>query len=81
MLAGSYAVARAFIKARVFVRGNRRLVTVLESTMLSQHSALHVVKIGTRYLLVGGSEASISALAEFSAQEMEAWLALNSRST
>lgn len=80
MLAGLYTIAR-IVKGRGFAGANRRLVTVLESTMLSQRSAVHVIKVGTRYLLVGGSDASISALAEFSAQEVEGWLAPNSRST
>jgi flagellar biogenesis protein FliO len=85
MLAGLYAMLRGMLRGRVLAAVDRRLVTVLESTMLSQQSAVHVVKVGAKYLLVGGGSGSISTLAELPPQEVEAWIAherrlLNSKS-
>ncbi len=76
MLAGLYAVVRGLSRGRVLGSTDRRMVTVLESTVLTQHSAVHVVKAGTRYLLLGASNAGgISTLGELPSQEVEAWLA------
>ncbi|MDE2483186.1 MAG: FliO/MopB family protein [bacterium] len=76
MLGGLYAVVRGLARGRVLASADRRLVSVLESTMLSQHGSVHVVKVGTRYFLLGGgSHASPAALAELPAEEIEAWLA------
>lgn len=76
MLGGLYAVARGLTRGRVLLSANKRMVTVLESTALSQHSALHVVKVGSRYMLVGGSNnGSVSAVAELPSDEVETWLA------
>jgi hypothetical protein len=46
-------------------------VTVIESTMLSQHAAIHLLRVGTRYLLIGGGNAGLFKLAEFTAGELE----------
>lgn len=75
MLVGLTIVARGLSRGRLLASANRRLVTVLESTPLAQHSAVHVVKVGARYWLVGGSQGSVSTLAELPAEEIEAWLA------
>ncbi len=72
MLAALYAVARRLKGLRFFARGVDRYVTVIESTMLSQHAAVHLLRIGTRYLLIGGGSAGLSKLAEFNAGEFEA---------
>ena len=74
MLAGLYIIVRGLARGRVFASANRRMVTVLESTMLSQHASMHVVKVGARYLLIGGSNGAISTLSELSPEEVEAWL-------
>ena len=75
MLGGLYIIVRGLARGRVFASANRRMVTVLESTMLSQHASVHVVKVGARYLLVGGSNGNVSTLAELPGDEVEAWLA------
>ncbi len=76
MLGGLYAVMRGFARGRLLAAADRRLVSVLESTMLSQHGSLHVVKVGSRYFLLGGgSHASPSTLAELPADEIEGWIA------
>lgn len=80
MLGGLYAIVRGLARGRVLVSADRRLVTVLESTMLSQHGSVHVVKAGSKYLLLGGGNGHIATLGELPAEEVEAWLA-NQRST
>ena len=46
MLLGLWVVVRGLSRGRIFASASRRMVTVLESTMLSQHVAVHVVKVG-----------------------------------
>jgi flagellar biogenesis protein FliO len=80
LLAGLYALAGLLRRARFFDGGDSRLVTVVESVMLSPHLWVHVVKVGTRYLCVGGSEAAIAMLAELTPGEVAARRASASRS-
>lgn len=75
MLGGLYAVVRGLARGRLLTSTQRRLVTVLETTMLSQHGSVHVVKVGKRYLLVGGGQGHVQTLAELPPEEVEAWLA------
>jgi flagellar biogenesis protein FliO len=75
MLGGLYFIMRGLSRGRVFSSANRRLVTVLETTMLAQHVHVHVLKVGERYLLIGGSNGSVSTLAELGPDEVEGWLA------
>jgi flagellar biogenesis protein FliO len=58
-----YVVARRLRGARLFARGNRR-VDVLESAMLSQHAALHLVRVDARYFLIGSAAAGVTRIAE-----------------
>ncbi|HTV73740.1 MAG TPA: flagellar biosynthetic protein FliO [Candidatus Acidoferrales bacterium] len=74
LLGGLYAVVRGLARGRILASANRRLVTVLETTVLSQHSALHVVKVGGRYYLVGGGQGHVNTLVELPAEEVEGWL-------
>ena len=67
-------VVRGLARGRILASTNRRLVTVLESTPLSQHSALHVIKVGTRYYLIGGGQGHVSSITELPAEEVEGWL-------
>lgn len=75
MLGGLYAVVRGLARGRVIASANRRIVTVLESTPLSQQSAMHVVKVASRYYLIGASNGHVSTLGEMDGPEIEAWLA------
>jgi|SRR5579862_3390207 len=75
MLAGLYLIVRGLARGRVFASANRRMVTVLESTMLSQHVSVHVVKVGAKYFLIGGSNGAVSNLTELPADEVDAWVA------
>lgn len=75
LLVGLYAVVRGLARGRVLASADRRLITVLESTPLSQHSAVHVVKAGGRYYMLGANQGAVSTLGELPAEEVEAWLA------
>jgi flagellar biogenesis protein FliO len=70
-LAALYALALRLKRVRFFARGVDRYVTVIESTMLSQHAAVHLLRVGRRYLLICGGNAGLFRLAEFSAGELE----------
>ena len=74
MLGGLYAVVRGLARGRLIASSERRLVTVLESTPLAQHSAVHVIKVGNRYYLIGGSNGAVNTLTELDPAEVEAWL-------
>ena len=75
MLGGLYAIVRGVARGRVIASADRRLVSVLESTVLSQHAALHVVKAAGKYILVGASNGGgVTTLGELSEEEVEAWL-------
>lgn len=77
MLAGLYAIARGVSRGRVLLSSDRRLLTVIESTALSQHTSLHVVKVGSKYLVIGGSNnGGLTPLAEMPQDEVEAWMAM-----
>lgn len=76
MLAGLYIIVRGLARGRILAASGRRFVNVVESTMLSQHVAMHVVRAGSRYLLVGGANnGALTTLAELTPEEVEAWLA------
>jgi flagellar biogenesis protein FliO len=70
VLGALYALGRGIKGAKLFSRGAGRYVTVIESTMLSQQAAVHLVRVGTRYLLIGGGNAGLFKLAEFTAGEL-----------
>lgn len=74
LLGGLYAVVRGLARGRLIASSERRLVTVLESTPLSQHSALHVIKVGARYYLVGAGNGAMGTLTELEPAEVESWL-------
>lgn len=76
MLLGLWMISRGLARGRMLGSTSRRLVTVLESTMLSQHAGIFVVKAGERYLLLGGGkDGSVSNLGELPVAEIEPWLA------
>ena len=75
LLFGLYMIVRGLNRGRLLASTGRRMVTVLESTALSQHVAVHVVKVGSRYLLVGGGNGNVSTLAELDHAEVDTWLA------
>lgn len=74
MLGGLYALVRGLARGRVLASADRRLVTVVESTALAQHTAMHVVKVGKKYFLIGAGNGHVSTLGELPAEEVDAWL-------
>jgi flagellar biogenesis protein FliO len=74
MLGGLYVVVRGLSRSRVLLSSSNRLITVLETTMLSQHSSCHVIKAGSHYYLIGVSNGHVSTLGELPADEVDAWL-------
>ncbi len=74
LLGGLYLIVRGLARGRLLTSANRRLVTVLESTPLSQHSALHVIKVGGRYYLIGGGQGHVTSIVELPPDEVESWL-------
>jgi flagellar biogenesis protein FliO len=68
VLAAVYLLARR-LRGTKFFTGRARCVNVIESTMLSQHAALHVVRVGKRCFLIGSAAGGVSTLAELNAQE------------
>jgi flagellar biogenesis protein FliO len=74
LLGGLYLVVRGLARGRILASANRRLVTVIESTPLSQHAALHVIKVGSRYYLIGGGQGHVTSIVELPADEVEGWL-------
>jgi flagellar protein FliO/FliZ len=64
-----YLFGRRLRDARAFGSTNR-CVSVIESTALSQNAAVHVLRAGTRYFLVGASSSGVVKLAELGADEL-----------
>lgn len=75
MLFGLYAIVRGLTRGRLLAANEKRLVGVVDSALVSQNTSVHVVKAGSRYLLVGGGSGHLAALGELSPDEVEAWLA------
>jgi flagellar biogenesis protein FliO len=69
VLAALYLLARRLRETRLFASPNR-CVSVIESTALSQHAAIHVLRVGTRYFLVGATNCGIATLAELEPDEL-----------
>ncbi|HEY8297264.1 MAG TPA: flagellar biosynthetic protein FliO [Candidatus Baltobacteraceae bacterium] len=74
MLAGLYMVARALGRGRLIASTGKRLVSVVESTYVSQNTTLHVIKVANSYFLVGGGAGHLQTLAEIPAENVEPWL-------
>jgi flagellar biogenesis protein FliO len=63
VLCAFYFVVRRLRDTKLFARHGRR-VDVLESTMLSQHAALHLVRVDARYFLIGSAAAGVTNITE-----------------
>jgi flagellar protein FliO/FliZ len=71
VLGALYFAARRLGGTRLFARSGRCL-RLLESMMLSQHAALYIVKVGSRYFLLGSAAGGVRALAELAEAELSA---------
>jgi flagellar biogenesis protein FliO len=61
-------------RGRLIAASGRRLVTVIESTYLTQNTTMHVVKIADRYYLVGGGQGHVALICEVPAESVTQWL-------
>jgi|GEM_PF-4223884 len=68
LLSALYLLARRLREGRL-PRKTSRQISVLDSAMLSQHAAVHVVRAGARCFLIGSTAAGVAALAELSVTE------------
>lgn len=64
-------LGRLFQRGRMVTPRGRRLVTTIESTALAQNVAVHIVRVGDKYFLVGGGTGGVALLAELPAAEIE----------
>ena len=67
-------VVRLINRGRIVVTAERRLITVVESTALNQHSSVHVVKVADRYYLVGGGSAGVAHIADVPADAVDPYI-------
>ncbi|MGZ3497667.1 MAG: flagellar biosynthetic protein FliO [Vulcanimicrobiaceae bacterium] len=74
MLGGLYIIVRALGRGRLIASAGKRLVSVVESTYVSQNTTLHVVKVANQYYLIGGGNGQVQTLAEIPAERVEPWL-------
>ena len=54
---------------------NGKLLSVVEQTYMGRDRQILLVQAGDRYFLLGNTPAGITTLAEFTAEEVEAWRA------
>ena len=80
LLLGLWYSIRMFGRGRMIQTAEKRLVSVIESTFLSQHTTLHVVKVGDRYYLVGGGNGQVSLMSEVPSDIVDAWIDTQRRS-
>jgi flagellar biogenesis protein FliO len=67
-------IVRLLSRGRLVVAANRKLVTVVDSTLVAQNVSLHVIKVGERYYLVGGGAAGITKIDDVPAEIAAPWL-------
>ncbi len=68
-------LAKAGTFARIGVAGGRRLVTVIETTVLPGGATVHVVSVAGEYLLLGRTNGSVTTLSDLSKESVDSWLA------
>jgi flagellar biogenesis protein FliO len=72
MLTMLYVIGARLRRQGMFGRNTARFIHVIETTMLSQHAALYVIRAGTRYFVIGAGTGGIVTLAELAPRELEA---------
>lgn len=73
LLALTFAV-RTLNRGRLVAGSTKRLVSVVESVAVSQHSAVHVIKVGDRYYLIGGGSAGVTHIADVPADVVDPYI-------
>lgn len=74
LLFGMTYVARALQRGRLVVGASRRLITPIESMMLAQNVAVHVVKVAEKYYLLGGGSGGVELIAELPPEHIAAYI-------
>ena len=75
LLVGLTYLVRLLNRGRIVAAsGGNRLVTIVESAAVSQHSAVHVVKVGDRYYLIGGGSAGVTHIADVPADVVDPYI-------
>ncbi|MBV8751208.1 MAG: flagellar biosynthetic protein FliO [Candidatus Eremiobacteraeota bacterium] len=74
LLVGLTYVVRMLNRGRIVASTGKRLVSVVESTFLAQHTTVHVVKVGDRYYLIGGGSAGVTHIADIPADVVEPYI-------
>ena len=74
LLYGLFWIVRLLSQGRLLTLGQSRLVSVVESTVLSQHASVHVVRIAGKYYLVGASNGHVALISELAAEEIEPFI-------
>ena len=67
-------LVRFLARGRLLAGTANKLVSVVESTFLTQHSTLHVVKVGHRFFVVGGGQAGITLISELPSEMVNEWI-------
>lgn len=70
VLAALYAGARALRRTRFFASRGERSINVIDSVALSPHATVYLLRIGTRYFLIGSADAAVATLAELAPAEL-----------
>jgi flagellar biogenesis protein FliO len=65
---------RLLNRGRIVAASGKRLVTVVESTLLTQNTTIHVVKVADRYYLVGGGSAGVTHIADVPADAVDPYI-------
>jgi flagellar biogenesis protein FliO len=74
LLYGLFWTVRLLSQGRLLALGQNRLLSVIESTVLSQHASVHVVRIGRRYYLVGAGSGTVALISELPAEDVEPFI-------
>jgi flagellar biogenesis protein FliO len=74
MLFVLYAAIRALGRRRLLACADQRLVTVVETTPLTQNATVHVVKVAGCYYLVGAGNGHVQTLAAVPPEQVENWM-------
>ena len=67
-------LSRMLGRKRLVLGVDRRLVTVIETTYLSQASMMHIVRIGSRYFAIGGGANGLTLITELDQEPLDAWV-------
>lgn len=67
-------LVRFLSRGRLLAGTANKLVSIVESTFLTQHTTLHVVKVGERFYVVGGGQAGITLISELPPEMVAEWI-------